>query len=134
MNPYICSCQEYDDMNTQKMLSVIAIVTVVTITTFGSFAVVTMPALGQENMTSGGMMEGGNMTGGANMTGGNMSSMMSNALEIPIFFYFILKDKDVLLNSFHFLIKCSIYISRILIVKPLEHPTECTLIIEIGNR
>lgn len=79
MNPYICSCQEYDDMNTQKMLSVIAIVTVVTITTFGSFAVVTMPALGQENMTSGGMMEGGNMTGGANMTGGDMSSMMSNS-------------------------------------------------------
>jgi hypothetical protein len=78
MNPYICSCQEYDDMNTQKMLSVIAIVTVVAITTFGSFAVVTMPALGQENMTSGGMM-GGNMTSGANMTGGDMTSMMSNS-------------------------------------------------------
>jgi hypothetical protein len=38
-----------------------------------------MPALGQENMTSGGMMGGGNMTGGANMTGGDMSSMMSNS-------------------------------------------------------
>jgi uncharacterized membrane protein len=79
MNPYIRSCQEYYDMNIQKMLSVIAIVTVVAITTFGSFAVVTMPALGQENMTSGGMMGGGNMTGGANMTGGDMSSMMSNS-------------------------------------------------------
>jgi hypothetical protein len=65
-------------MNTQKMLSVIAIVTVLTITAFGSFAVVTTPALGQ-NMTSGNMTGGGNMTQGANMTGGNMTSMMSNS-------------------------------------------------------
>jgi hypothetical protein len=61
-------------MNTQKMLSVIAIVTLVTITAFGSFAVVTTPVLAQENMTSGGMTGEGNMTQGANMT-----SMMSNS-------------------------------------------------------
>jgi hypothetical protein len=60
-------------MNTLKMLSAIAIVAVVIITAFGSFAVVTMPALGQGNMTSGGVMEGGNMTGG------NRTSMMSNS-------------------------------------------------------
>jgi hypothetical protein len=66
-------------MNTQKMLSVIAIVTLVTITAFGSFAVVTNPVLAQENMTSGSSMTGGNMTQGTNMTGGNMTSMMSNS-------------------------------------------------------
>jgi hypothetical protein len=78
MNPYIFSCLEVDDMNTQKMLSVIAIVTLVTITAFGSFAAVTTPVLAQENMTSG-SMTGDNMTNGANMTGGNMTSMMSNS-------------------------------------------------------
>jgi hypothetical protein len=66
-------------MNTQKMLSVIAIVTLVTITAFGSFAVVTTPTLGQENMTSGNMTGEGNMTHGANMTGVEMTSMMSNS-------------------------------------------------------
>jgi hypothetical protein len=49
------------------MLSAIAIVAVVTITAFGSFAAVTTPTLGQENMTSG------------NMTGVEMTSMMSNS-------------------------------------------------------
>ena len=78
MNPYIFSCLDDYDMNTQKMLSVIAIVTLVTITAFGSFAVVTNPVLAQENMTSGGMT-GGNMTQGTNITGGNMTSMMSNS-------------------------------------------------------
>jgi hypothetical protein len=78
MNPYIFSCPEDHDMNTQKMLGVIAIVTLVAITAFGSFAVVTTPVIAQENMTSGGMT-GGNMTNGANMTGGNMTSMMSNS-------------------------------------------------------
>ena len=64
-------------MNSQKMLSVIAIVTVLTITAFGSFTVAIAPALAQ-NMTSGNMTAG-NMTSGANMTGGNMTSMMSNS-------------------------------------------------------
>jgi hypothetical protein len=66
-------------MNTQKMLSVIAIVTLVTITAFGSFAVITTPVLAQENMTSGSMTGEGNMTQGANMTSENMTSMMSNS-------------------------------------------------------
>jgi hypothetical protein len=78
MNPYIFSCPEDHDMNTQKMLSVIAIVTLVAITALESFAVVITPVLAQENITSGGMT-GGNMTSGANMTGGNMTSMMSNS-------------------------------------------------------
>ena len=43
MNLYIFSCPEDHDMNTQKILSVIAIVTLVAITAFGSFAVVTTP-------------------------------------------------------------------------------------------
>jgi hypothetical protein len=77
MNLYIISRLEDNDMNTQKMLSAIAIVAVVTITAFGSFAVVTTPVLAQ-NMTSGNMTGGGNMTSG-NMTGGEMTSMMSNS-------------------------------------------------------
>jgi hypothetical protein len=79
MNPYIFSCLEVHDMNTQKMLSVIAIVTLVTITAFGSFAAVTTPVLAQENMTSGSMTGEDNMSNGANMTGRNMTSMMSNS-------------------------------------------------------
>jgi hypothetical protein len=78
MNLYIISRLEDNDMNTQKMLSAIAIVAIVTITAFGSFAVVTTPVLAQ-NMTAGNMTGGGNMTQGANMTGGEMTSMMSNS-------------------------------------------------------